>query len=291
MRDLWQGLMAVRTYGSTVLICENKPETGEGLCHARQPMSVSTEKERQRGGIAESARTIGYALVIALVIRTFLFEAFSIPSGSMEGTLLIGDYLFVSKFSYGYSRYSLPFGLPIFSGRILGSEPKRGDIVVFRLPRDDSTDFIKRVIGLPGDRIQMIDGVPQINGVAVKRERAEDYIDYDAGARPIRVKRWRETLPNGVSYYTLQRVDDYYYDNTQPYVVPPGHFFMMGDNRDDSLDSRIPPSGGGVGYVPFENIVGHAQLIFFSIGGGAQAWEVWRWPWSARWSRLFAIVR
>ena len=254
-------------------------------------MSVSTEKERQQGGTSETVRTIAYALVIALVIRTFLFEAFNIPSGSMEATLLTGDFLFVSKFSYGYSRYSLPFGLPIFSGRILGSEPKRGDIVVFRLPRDDSTDFIKRVIGLPGDRIQMIDGVPHINGVAVKRERAEDYIDNDEGPLPVRIKRWRETLPNGVSYYTLDRIDDYDYDNTDPYVVPPGHFFFMGDNRDNSLDSRIPPSRGGVGYVPFENIIGRAQMIFFSIGGGAHVWQVWRWPSWVRWGRLGAIVR
>jgi signal peptidase I len=209
----------------------------------------------------------------------------------MEATLLVGDYLFVTKFTYGYTRYSFPFGLPYFSGRIFGSEPKRGDIVVFRLPRDDSTDYIKRVVGLPGDRIQMIDGLLHINGAAVTRERAEDYIDHDEGPQPVRVKRWRETLPNGVSYYTLDRVDDYYYDNTQPYLVPPGHFFMMGDNRDNSVDSRISPASRGVGYVPFENIVGRAQVIFFSIGGSGHAWEVWRWPSSVRWDRLFMIVR
>src|SRR5450432_1732341 len=158
-----------------------------------RPMSVSTEEKRQQGGFAESLRVIVQALVIALVIRTFLFQPFNIPSGSMEGTLLIGDYLFVSTYSYGYTHYVLPFSPPLFSGRIFGSEPKPGDVVVFRLPSDDSINYIKRVIGLPGDRIQMIGGLLHVNGVAVKRERADDYIDNDEGPRPIRVKRWRET--------------------------------------------------------------------------------------------------
>ena len=255
------------------------------------PMSVSTGEKRQPGGVADTVRVIVQALIIAAVIRTFLFQPFSIPSGSMEATLLIGDYLFVSTFSYGYTHYALPFSPPLFSGRVFGSEPERGDIVVFRLPSDDSVNYIKRVIGLPGDRIQMIGGLPHINGIAVKRERAEDYIDNDAGPDPIRVKRWRETLPNGISYYTLDRIDNSRYDDTPVYVVPPGHFFMMGDNRDNSADSRVPPANGGVGYVPFENILGRAQIIFFSVGDGGQAWQVWRWPWTLRGSRLFTMVR
>ena len=254
-------------------------------------MSVPTVKKRQEGGFGETIRAIVTALIIALAIRTFLFQAFSIPSGSMEATLLTGDYLFVSTYSYGYTHYSLPLSPPVFSGRIFGSEPDRGDIVVFRLPRDDSIDYIKRVIGLSGDQIQMIDGLLHINGVPVKRERAEDYIDNDEGSRPIRVKRWRETLPNGVSYYTLDRIENSDYDNTRPYLVPPGHFFMLGDNRDNSADSRVPPLSGGVGYVPFENIIGRAEIIFFSVGDGGHAWQVWRWPWSVRWNRLFTIVR
>jgi signal peptidase I len=250
-------------------------------------MSVSTEHKRKEGGLAETLRVIFHALIIALVIRTFLFQPFNIPSGSMKETLLVGDYLFVSKYSYGYSHYSLPFSPPLFSGRIWASEPKRGDVVVFRLPKDDSTDYIKRVIGLPGDQIQMISGVLHINGQPVKRERMEPFLD-DEGGRTTSVRRWRETLPNGVSYSTLDMVENAFYDNTPVYNVPPGNYFMMGDNRDNSTDSRVLAQ---VGYVPFQNIIGRAEIIFFSIGEGERALFVWRWPWSVRWSRLFTIVR
>src|SRR5467141_1685392 len=155
-------------------------------------MSVTSGAKRKEGGIAETGRVIFHALIIALVIRTFLFQPFNIPSGSMKATLLVGDYLFVSKYSYGYSHFSLPFSPPLFSGRIWGSPPNRGDVVVFRLPREDSTDYIKRVIGLPGDRIQMIDGVLHINGEPVKRERAEDYVGNEDGPGIKRIKRWKE---------------------------------------------------------------------------------------------------
>jgi signal peptidase I len=254
----------------------------------KRPMSVTAQARRKEGGIAETVRVIFHALIIALVIRTFLFQPFNIPSGSMKATLLVGDYLFVSKYSYGYSHYSLPFSPPLFSGRIWASPPDRGDVVVFRLPKDDTTDYIKRVIGLPGDRIQMIDGVLHINGQPIKRERIEDFVETEEGSRVTRVKRWRETLPNGVSYTTLDLVDNGFYDNTPVYEVPQGHYFMMGDNRDNSTDSRVLSQ---VGYVPFENIVGKAQIIFFSIREGEHAWMVWRWPWSVRWNRLFTLVR
>jgi signal peptidase I len=251
-------------------------------------MSVTSHAKRHDSSLIETAWVVFQALLIALLFRTFLFQPFNIPSGSMKETLLVGDYLFVSKFSYGYSHYSLPFSPRLFSGRIWSGAPERGDIVVFRLPKDDSVDYIKRVIGLPGDHIQMIGGVLHINGKPVERERIEDFVETDAQGTTTRTKRWRETLPNGVSYTTLDLVDNGFYDNTPVYQVPAGHYFMMGDNRDNSTDSRVLSQ---VGYVPFENIVGRAQIIFFSIREGEHAWMVWRWPWAVRWNRLFTIVR
>jgi signal peptidase I len=209
-------------------------------------------------------------LMIALIIRTLLFQPFNSPSGSMAPTLLVGDYYFVSKYSYGYSHYSIPFSPPLFSGRIFGSEPARGDVAVFRLPKDDSVDYVKRVVGLPGDHIQMKEGQLYINDVPVMRERLADLVGDDpCGSDPYaHVKRWRETLPNGVSYETLDCVDNGFYDNTMIYKVPAGKLFLIGDNRDDSTDSRVLSA---VGYVPLENFIGRVGMIFYSSAPGTGA--------------------
>ena len=217
--------------------------------------------------IAAGLLNLVVAFAIAVFIRTLLFHPFSVPSNAMVPTLLNGDYFFASKFPYGYSRFSLPFSPPVFSGRIFSSEPERGDVVVFALPKDGSTIYVKRVVGLPGDRIQMKEGLLYINDAPVKRERLGDYaaVDVCGSGSSSAFKRWRETLPNGRSYETLDCVDNGFYDNTNVYTVPAGHFFLLGDNRDNSTDSRVLSS---VGYVPLENMVGRASLIFFSRDAG-----------------------
>ncbi|MDA9438572.1 signal peptidase [Bradyrhizobium sp. CCBAU 51745] len=200
--------------------------------------------------------------VIALLIRTLLFQPFSIPSGSNIPTMLPGDYVFANKFAYGYSRFSLPFGMASFPGRLFATEPARGDVVVFRLPKDERTDYVKRIVGLPGDRIQIKDGELLINGTAVQRERLRDALEEGACGEALSyAKRWREVLPNGVSYETLDCVDNGYFDNTPTYTVPPGHLFMLGDNRDNSTDSRVMSA---IGFVPIDNVVGRVSMIFFS---------------------------
>lgn len=241
------------------------------------------------GGIRETIKTVGWAVVIAVVVRTVAFEPFNIPSGSMIPTLLIGDYLFVSKYSYGYSRHSLPLGpyLPRIPGRILMSVPERGDIAVFKLPKDNSTDYIKRIIGLPGDKIQMRLGRLWINGDKVKRERVEDFIPTGENMNTRPIAQFAETLPNGRRHRILEMTDSGQLDNSQIYTVPKDHFFAMGDNRDNSLDSRVL---NGVGFVPAENLVGRAEILFFSHNGSASWWEVWRWPGAIRFHRIFKAL-
>ncbi len=243
--------------------------------------------ENTTDGFVEMFKTVVYALLIALGVRTFAYEPFNIPSGSMIPTLLVGDYLFVSKFSYGYSRYSFPFGIVPFEGRIMESMPERGDVAVFRFPADTSVDYIKRIVGLPGDRIQVIQGVLNINGEPVERELIEGY-EINAGtAASATVLQYMETLPNGRAHPVIEtRGDIGTLDNTPLYVVPEGHFFAMGDNRDGSSDSRVMAS---VGFVPIENLIGRAEILFWSID--SDAWELsfsgfWKLPFAIRYGRL-----
>jgi signal peptidase I len=249
-------------------------------------MTIATDGAAKRGGLGETVKVVVEALLLAVLFRTLLFQPFYIESGSMKDTLLIGDYLFVSKFAYGYSKFSLPFSPPLFEGRLFAHEPQRGDIVLFKLPSDNSTDYIKRLVGLPGDHIQVKHSILYINDQPVPRTEAGTYTDPDDG---VAYTRYRETLSNGVSYEVLDREPDSFEDNTDLFEVPAGHYFMMGDNRDNSSDSRIAarPGGPGVGYVPFENLVGPAKLIFFSVLTGENGFEFWKWPWTVRWSRLF----
>jgi len=259
-------------------------------------MSLESEADKSSDtndqGWRETVKIVIQALAIAMVVRVFFYQPFNIPSGSMKETLLVGDYLFVSKLSYGYSRYSFPFGLKLFNGRILAGEPQRGDVAVFKLPRDNSTDYIKRIIGLPGDQIQMKEGTLYINGAAVPKKRAGDFLTREEEGPVRRIPRYQETLPNGVSYMVLDSEPNGPFDNTTTFKVPQGHYFMMGDNRDNSQDSRAL---WAVGYVPYENLIGRAEIIFFSGAvdepDAFRWWSPWTWPFDIRWSRFFNLVR
>ena len=266
---------------------------------------VALSKSSRSKGISETVRTIIYAVAIAIVVRTFLYEPFNIPSGSMKPTLLVGDYLFVSKFAYGYSRHSLPFSPPIGSGRLFGDLPERGDVAVFKLPSNNRTDYIKRIVGLPGDRIQVREGVLYVNDQEILRTEIDDFIDDGPAGRvacrsfgqgndtSYAIKRYEESIPSFAdagdmaTYTVLDECPDGSgdFDNTEVFTVPEDHVFAMGDNRDNSLDSRAK-----VGYVPIENLVGRAEIIFFSTNGSARLWEIWKWPITIRYGRLLNLI-
>ena len=264
---------------------------------------------RKREGVAESIRFLLLLFVIAVLLRSFFIAAFSIPSGSMLPRMMIGDYLFVAKWPYGYSRYSFPFGIMSFDGRFLDREAERGDVIVFRYPGSDQ-DYVKRLIGLPGDMVQVREGVLYLNGEAVPKTRIGDFLMPETPNSPCRFvdpsrkrevtgkdgqrlcayPRYRETLPGGRSYEVIDQADSPA-DNTEVFMVPEGHYFMMGDNRDDSLDSRFPVAAGGVGMLPEENLIGRALITFFSTDGSAQWLKPWTWVSAARWNRIGETYR
>tara|TARA_Y100001970_G_scaffold45236_1_gene56743 strand:- start:45716 stop:46477 length:762 start_codon:yes stop_codon:yes gene_type:complete len=246
------------------------------------------EKTKKKGGIMGTIRMVLYAILAAVVLRTVALEPFNIPSGSMIPNLLVGDYLFVSKYAYGYSKYSLPWSIPLWSGRILGDLPERGDVAVFKLPRDNETDYIKRIIGLPGDTIQVRDGLVYLNGQPIEREKIEDFNYIDRYGHKRTLEQYEETLPSGVKYRVLDATPHGSLDNTQVYTVPKDHYFAMGDNRDNSMDSRVLSA---VGFVPKENLVGRAEFIFYSTNGAAKIWEIWKWGESTRGERLFDSIK
>jgi signal peptidase I len=246
--------------------------------HPTEPTAIDAGKE--------TIRTVISAILIALVIRTFAFEPFNIPSSSMVPTLLIGDFLFVSKFSYGYGSEGTFLGFIPFKGRLGGSDPHRGDVVVFKLPRDPSIDYIKRLIGLPGDTVQMRQGILYINGVPVERDRLEKQIPEPDGQPPSDAIDYLEHLPQGPTHVIRKVGDNQPLDNTELFTVPAHEYFFMGDNRDNSLDSRTT----NVRFVPEENLVGKAEFLFFSLQEGTHFWEFWTWPWTVRWHRLFTKI-
>jgi signal peptidase I len=262
-------------------------------------------KAKETGGAGEFVRFVLTVFLIAVVIRSFIVAPFNIPSGSMLPKMMIGDYLFAAKWPYGYSRFSMPFGLGRFEGRIFGREPDRGDVVVFRYPGGGEDDYVKRLIGLPGDQIRVKDGILYLNGDAVPRVRIADYlmpmtpnspcrtVDPEAsrivtdeeGQRYCAFPRYRETLPGGRSYEVLDQVDGIG-DNTPVFIVPDGHYFVMGDNRDDSQDSRFSPAVQGVGFLPRDNLIGEALINFWSTDGSAEWSKPWTWLSATRWERI-----
>ena len=242
--------------------------------------------KKYKNSLISNLKSISLAVLIALIIRSFFAEPFNIPSGSMKPNLLVGDFIFVSKWSYGFSKHSLPFSIPLIPKKIFSKLPQRGDVVVFKTPEDNRTDYIKRVIGLPGDRIQIIDGKIIINDNLILRKRLNDFIDTDKNSSIKRIRKYKEYFFDK-EIEVLDITDQGIVDNTKKYVVPEGHFFVMGDNRDNSQDSRFTNI---VGYIPFENLVGKAQFIFFSLEN-SRFFELWKWPKAIRTKRLFMQIQ
>ena len=237
--------------------------------------------------IIDNIKTIFYALIIATIIRSFFIQPFYIPSSSMEPTLLVGDRLFVTKYSYGYSKHSFPFSPSIFNGRLFSKSPERGDVVVFKTPADNRTDYIKRLIGLPGEQVKFIDSNLYINDSEVLKSRLSTEDKIFCGKKTIDVFTFEELLPNGKKHKTVY-LKNYAFQNSDPFLIPENHYFFLGDNRDCSKDSRFLSS---VGYVHKENLVGKAQIIFFSSNRSVGSFfEFWKWHKSIRFDRFFKKI-
>lgn len=248
---------------------------------------MSDNDKEKKDDLKEGLLTVLYAIIIATVIRTFWFEPFKIPSGSMYPTLEVGDFLFVSKYTYGYSRHSFPFSFPTFKGRIWLDLPERGDVVVFKDPNKTQTNFIKRIIGMPGDTVQMLDGRLFINGKQMDRDEVGRYVIREFTPFPQVFQEYIETLPEGQKHRIIEFSDDTpIIDNTPLFKIPEGHYFMMGDNRDNSNDSRKE-----IGMVPLDNIEGKARFLFYSHDDTARWYNPISWITSIRWKRLFNKIR
>ena len=243
-------------------------------------------KTKKQNNFLSNLKSVSLAVFIALLIRSFIAEPFNIPSGSMKPNLLVGDFIFVSKWSYGYSKHSLPFSMGWSDKKLFSRIPNRGDVVVFKNPEDNRTDYIKRVIGLPGDKIRIKNGQIIINDKLIFRKRVDDFIDNDNNVSQKRNRKYLEYFEN-FQIEVLDLMDNGIVDNTKLYTVPDSHFFVMGDNRDNSQDSRFDST---IGYIPFSNLVGKAQFIFFSLEN-ARFLQIWKWPKSIRAKRLFTSIK
>ncbi len=272
------------------------------MSNDQQNLNQQSNPTTSKNEFLDIIKTVFWAVVIVLLFRTFLFEPFNIPSGSMIPTLLNGDYIFVSKYNYGYSHYSFPFSPNVFEGRIWSATPKRGDVVVFRFTKNTSIDYIKRVVGLPGDHVQVKDSILYINEQPIKRIPQGSYsisvYNYERQASETNIgNRFDEYFPettNGsgeTPHQILQTTTRGYANNTIEYVVPQGYFFAMGDNRDNSSDSRFNEGDLDLGFVPMENLVGEAQFIFYSYDHQYSVWQFWHWPDQIRWNRLFKGIK